>query len=147
VKTVEQRFWEKVDKTSTCWLWTAYCDEKGYGRFRLNGTMIRVHRWTYERFVGPIPDGLVIDHLCRVRNCVKPGHLEVVTDAENWRRGQSPTVIHAFKTACNKGHDFTPENTYVRVIRGQRARICLTCRRAWSRNKARRVRAEARAAS
>lgn len=81
----ETRFWANVDKDAgaPCWLWTGSLNSDGYGRF--NGKL--AHRRTYLEVVGPIPDGLVLDHLCRVRNCVNPDHLEPVTQRENMRRG------------------------------------------------------------
>ena len=73
------------DEGSECWLWQGF-KVKGYGRIRIDGKAKRVHRLMYEQMVGPIPDGLVIDHLCMVRNCVNPEHLEPVTIEENTRR-------------------------------------------------------------
>lgn len=88
---VEQRFWMKVDRTDTCWLWTASKTRNGYGMFgvSIDGkvTTSPAHRWAYEMLVGPIPTGLQIDHLCRVRHCVNPAHLEPVTGTQNIRRG------------------------------------------------------------
>lgn len=86
-----ERFWEKVDRRgpADCWLWTATRTAKdGHGRFYpITGKGVLAHRFAYELLVGPIPDGLVIDHLCRVRLCVNPAHLEPVTAEENTRRG------------------------------------------------------------
>lgn len=79
-------FWDKVDKTSTCWLWTGAMN-KGYGVFNTGNGTKEVHRIAYQMLVGSIPSGLVIDHLCRVRNCINPDHLEVVTNRENVSRG------------------------------------------------------------
>lgn len=85
---IEARFWAKVDKTETCWLWTAAIRRRsGYGVFSHQARTMLAHRFAYELLVGPIPDGLVIDHLCRVRHCVNPDHLEPVTQRENLRRG------------------------------------------------------------
>lgn len=89
--TPEQRFWAKVNKTETCWLWTAACHKVGsYGDFwdgtkRPNGTnrIVRAHRFAYELLVGPIPAGTEIDHICHVRRCVNPDHLRVTTHVEN----------------------------------------------------------------
>jgi hypothetical protein len=86
-RTIEARFWEKVDKTDTCWLWTGSSDRLGYGRFSTWPSVTLAHRFAYELLAGPIPDGLVIDHLCRTPSCVNPDHLEPVTQRENLRRG------------------------------------------------------------
>jgi hypothetical protein len=86
------RFWAKVNKTGDCWLWTAGLDKDGYGRFRVSPTRLaKAHRFAYEVSVGPIPDGLEIDHLCFVRSCVRPQHLEAVTHDENLARGDHST--------------------------------------------------------
>lgn len=105
-RELESRFFARVEKTSTCWLWSGQMNPYGYGHFEVKRKRIRVHRWSYEHHVGPILEGFVIDHLCRVRNCVNPDHLEAVTSAENTRRGEVATRTH-----CLKGHEYTPENT------------------------------------
>lgn len=99
----ELRFWSKVDKGENCWLWTGRTKPDGYGVFKNkapNGRWKHVyaHRFAYETERGPIPDGLTIDHLCRVRNCVNPDHLEPVTRNENMRRSRKPH--------CRRGHLF-----------------------------------------
>lgn len=99
--SAEERFWVKVDKSGDCWLWTARLKPDGYGIFKNklpDGRWIYVyaHRFAYESVRGPIPDGLTIDHLCRVRNCVNPDHLEPVTRNENMRRSR--------KAECRRGH-------------------------------------------
>jgi len=86
VKTDIQAFFEKVDKTGECWLWTGTLTSKGYGRFYIHSKRYRAHRWSYERFASEIEDGLTIDHLCKNKACVKPGHLEAVTNSVNLRR-------------------------------------------------------------
>lgn len=128
-----ERFWSKVDKTDTCWLWTSTKTTTGgygqYGIWRV-GTF-RAYRYAYELLVGPVPDGLVLDHLCRVRTCVNPDHLEPVTILVNNQRGEPPTRTH-----CPYGHEYTPENTYVY----NNCRGCRACRnrrsREWRRQKA-----------
>lgn len=106
-----------------CWLWTAPLRNDGYGEIGSGGRegkQILAHRASYLSFVGPIPDGLELDHLCRVRCCVNPAHLEPVTRAENNRRGLNGVL----KTHCKRGHLFVPEN---RVSNGPRATRCLPC--------------------
>ena len=87
----------------------------------------RAHRCSYEFLKGEIPNGLVIDHLCRVRNCINPDHLEPVTPLENMMRGNNQTVTNKTKTVCKNGHEFTPENTYTNPYSGKRK--CRTCNR------------------
>lgn len=86
--TASQRFWVKVNKTDTCWLWTGYIKSNGYATFYPGGGrhVDNVHRFALEVTHGPIADGLEVDHLCRVRHCVNPSHLEVVTRRENLDR-------------------------------------------------------------
>jgi len=87
-KSLETRFWEKVNKTDTCWFWTGYINSKGYGRAYLKGDKhIGAYRVAYEYVKGKVPKGLVLDHLCRVPSCVNPDHLEPVTYRENTTRG------------------------------------------------------------
>jgi hypothetical protein len=95
-----------------CWLWQGFLNAHGYGRTKWQGRNQLVHRIVYELMEAPVPDGLSIDHLCRVRHCVNPGHLEVVTSRENTLRGETIPAEHLKKTHCHRGHEFTPENTY-----------------------------------
>ena len=101
-----KRFWAKVHKTDSCWLWTGSLS-RGYATFSHGGRRYSVHRFAYELLVGPIPKGLVIDHLCRVRHCVNIDHLEVVTQRVNILRGVGAPANHARQTHCPKGHDKT----------------------------------------
>jgi len=125
---LEERFWAKVRKTETCWLWTAFVDRAGYGRIRgfdgRRGESLYAHRVSYELHIGPIPKGLHIDHLCRVRSCVRPDHLEAVTCAENLRRGSGVAMIKTGR--CRRGHDVA-EHGYVR--KDGRGINCNECRR------------------
>ena len=125
--TLRERFFLKVRMTHTCWVWTgATTRRRGYGRIRVGGgEKMLAHRLAYEWFVGPIPEGLVLDHLCRNPRCCNPQHLEAVDHRENCLRGTSPWAQNARKTHCANGHEFTPENT--RISRG--ARDCRACKR------------------
>lgn len=86
-RTVQERFWSKVDKSGECWLWTGARQNshgvKAYGAIGVNGRSIKAHRFAYESLVGPIPDGMQLDHLCHVKNCVNPAHLRPVTQKQN----------------------------------------------------------------
>lgn len=117
------RFWSKVDRSGACWLWTGLKLPHGYGRFGIGGRAdhrdVLAHRFAYELLVGPIPGGLQIDHLCRVRACVNPAHMEPVTGAENTRRGGN-----AAKTHCKRGHEFSTANTYTRHDGRRQCRAC-----------------------
>lgn len=125
-RSLAERLWEKVDKTDNCWLWTGVITRGDYGQIWVVDRMRPAHRVAYELVVGPIPEGLTLDHLCRVPRCVNPAHLEPVTSGENSRR--SPLTQqgkNVRKTHCIRGHEFTPENT------GQQktGRYCRTCQR------------------
>jgi hypothetical protein len=100
--------------------------------------MMKAHRFAYELLVGPIPDGLALDHLCLTTGCVNPAHLEPVTVAENSRRAAAHYHANRAKTHCIHGHPFDGENTYVHMTRGRPARGCKTC----DRERARRNRAQ-----
>lgn len=140
-ETPAQRFWAKVEKTATCWLWTAAKYRNGYGQFDHGGA----HRFSYALANGEIPAGLVIDHLCCRRDCVRPDHLEAVAQATNVIRGYGPPVAAArmaawsqSRTECKRGHPLTAENTYVTPSEGWRQ--CRACKRlANHRRRAKRV--------
>ena len=83
----EVRFWRYVEQRGECWIWTASIRPNGYGEFRCNGRLTRAHRFAFEQMVGPVPEGLQLDHLCRNRACVNPEHLEPVTGSVNVQRG------------------------------------------------------------
>lgn len=126
-----KRFWSRVRK-GDCWEWTGALNH-GYGYVQFDGRPQNAHRVAYRLLVGPIPEDLHIDHLCRNRRCVNPAHLEPVTLHANLLRGQGASGINARKTHCVNGHEFTPENTY--EWRG--TRNCKLCREAATARRAR----------
>ncbi|MFE7899232.1 HNH endonuclease signature motif containing protein [Streptomyces sp. NPDC057424] len=154
-----ERLLAHIEKTDTCWWWTGHVAPKGYGVIYLRGKPLYVHRVSYEVHVGPIPDGLVIDHACHNRDaqctggfgcihrrCVNPEHLEAVTDAVNRLRGRGGGANNRTKTHCIRGHAFTPENTERQGPSkpgGRERRRCRTCTQA---NRARRRQAKASSA-
>jgi hypothetical protein len=129
------RFWPRVNRGPDCWEWTgARLKNGGYGVFWDGRRNVKAHRWAYEHLVGPIPPALTIDHLCRNTACVRPDHLEPVTNRVNILRGTAPSAQSARKTHCVNGHPFTHHNGSQR-----RCRTCLraTHRRYRERQKAR----------
>jgi len=111
------------------WLWTANTDKDGYAIFGISGKNGKAHRISYAHYVGEIPDGFQIDHLCRIKNCVNPEHLEAVTPRENTMRGNTAARWNAEKTHCVRGHPFDEENT----VPQPGGRSCRECGRARSR--------------
>jgi len=130
-----ERFFTHVE-IADCWEWTAGLGAGGYGKFKYRYSTVLAHRWLWLELVGPIPDGMHLDHLCRNRRCVNPDHLEVVTPKTNILRGAGLAAQNTKKTICPSGHAFTEQNTYL----GGDRRTCRQC----SREKQRRFRARAR---
>lgn len=127
-KTLAQRFAEKVKlgaQAKDCWEWTARRDTGGYGVLKSGRKNRRAHRISYEMFVGPIPEGLQLDHLCRVRHCVNPEHLEPVTLRVNSLRSNGVSAANAKKTHCKRGHPFSGENL---LVTKKGTRQCRACR-------------------
>lgn len=121
----KQRFEKNYipEPNSGCWIWLGNLSgSKGYGYIFVDGKSMRAHRFSYELINGPIPDGLVIDHLCKMPWCVNPEHLEAVTQKENMRRGANTGRYNKF---CKRGHPRFGENLYV-FPTGQKA--CRECR-------------------
>lgn len=126
--TLADRFWSKVDRSGDCWLWIG-ASSNGYGVFSVGRKNFRAHRWAYESELGPVPDGLELDHLCRTTLCVNPAHLEAVTHWENMRRSITPAAANITKTTCPLGHPYD-------IITSQGHRGCRTCKRANARRRA-----------
>lgn len=125
------RFWSKVRVIGDCWVWLASLNSRGYALFSVEGRARLAHRVAYEALVGPIPDGLTIDHLCRIKRCVNPAHMEPVSVLENIQRA----YLANRPSHCPRGHEYTPENTHVKLRRtgpmaGQINRTCRACERA-----------------
>jgi len=126
-----QRFdtkWTPEPNTG-CWLWIAGVNPLGYGQFWWSGRTVTAHRFAYEREVGPIPDGLELDHLCRTRCCVNPAHLEPVTHRENTLRGDTITGRQARQTHCKRGHPLSGPNLYAKPNGRRQCRTCAAASR------------------
>ena len=142
-----ENFWSKVDKNGPtpeynpslgpCWIWVGYVSKRGYGRVSWGNAQRYAHVIAYELLSGPVPDGKELDHLCRVRHCVR--HVEPVTHQQNTVRGIGPSAINAKKTHCFRGHPLTSENQFYWL--SQKQRICKSCRKmAWTRANNKRTR-------
>ncbi len=118
------RFLLRVDRSGGCWVWQGQLGH-GYGVFWCGGKNVRAHRFAHEAFVGEIPQGLTIDHLCKNRACVRPEHLEAVTGEENTTRAiDFAGNVNRAKTHCIREHEFSPENTYVDKLGKRNCRAC-----------------------
>jgi hypothetical protein len=120
-----------TDTLVECHTWHRGRTGSGYGAFSPTGrgSTIGAHVWSYIRAYGPIPEGLVVDHLCRVRHCVNPLHLEAVTQLVNTMRGETPAAKNAAKSHCVNGHEFTKENTAIYPSGKRTRRQCKACKR------------------
>lgn len=135
-----ERFWNKVDKSGDCWLWTASKTHQGYGYFRFDGKMCKAHRMAWLLVNGEIPNEMLVCHSCDNPSCVNPEHLWLGTNQENMddmnKKGR-----HALtkRTHCPKGHEYDDNNTrkYTNPVTGQFMRACRACEK--SRGRARRA--------
>lgn len=131
------RFWERVEKTDDCWLWSGKLTKDGYGAMFARGEH-GAHRVAWLLVRGPIPNGMTLDHLCRNRACVNPDHLEPVTNRENVLRGFGAPAVYARQTQCLNGHVWDEANTH--WYRGYR--VCRACHAAFGRRKRAAIRGE-----
>lgn len=124
------RFLSKINKTDNCWEWIGSISSKGYGVFWLNGKNRLAHRVSFINFKKSIDENLCIDHICRNRKCVNPGHLRSVTvKVNNIENSLSASATNKKKTHCKNGHEFTSENTYTNKSRSSHYRVCRKCNR------------------
>lgn len=133
-----RRFWLRVDQNGPipayrpdlgpCWVWTGPLVTGGYAQFYTDGRKVQAHRWLYGQENGPLPKHLHLDHLCRVRHCVRPSHVEPVTQGENNRRGFGFSGQNIRKTHCPHGHEYTRENTRMYKT----SRFCRACKREYA---------------
>jgi hypothetical protein len=125
VADLDVRFWAKVIKTDSCWLWTGKMDD-GYGRHGFRNKQYLVHRMVFAVLKEKIIDNLQVDHLCKVRNCLNPEHLEQVTSKENTRRGLSK-LFNTDPDLCPYGHDYDVDLPG-KILGGPMYKHCSTCR-------------------
>ena len=107
---VDKLYSKSVEDENGCWLFQGTVDELGYGRIQIDKRRYKAHRLSYELMVTDIPEGLVIDHLCRTRSCINPYHMEPVPQSVNATRGNKARSKD--RTHCKHGHELTDENTY-----------------------------------
>jgi len=136
--SAKKRFYKYIERIteSGCWIWTGFVSPDGYGRFRMEESSRLAHRCSYVLHRGPIPDGLEINHICGIRSCVNPDHLEAVTHQENVDKS-----IRIKKTHCHNGHPLSGDNLY--EYRGLLA--CKICRRAANRRRSKKLTDEKKA--
>jgi len=134
--TLRERFDMQVSKTDGCWIWNGARSSNGYGVIaRKNRVLVGAHVISHELFIGPVPHGLEVDHLCHNRACVNPDHLQAVTHSVNVIRGNSPSAFIHRSGFCRNGHPLTPEN------RDAKRRRCKVCQRDKARARYWRIRA------
>ncbi len=129
-KAAIERFLDNIEPVteSGCWIWIGSTIKAGYGRFNWENRDSYAHIFSYEFHGRSIPNGYEVDHLCRVRCCVNPHHLEAVTPRVNKLRSNSPQAINAAKAFCPSGHEYSYINTYVRPVGDRQCRICIRLR-------------------
>jgi len=127
----ERRFMRRISKEANgCWVWNGCKMRNGYGQLGVGGKHYAAHRFAYENLVGPIPEGLDLDHLCRNRACANPSHLQPVTRSENLKRGVGFGRWNTLKTHCPHGHEYSQDNTHVSKTNRRLCRACARVRAA-----------------
>lgn len=125
-QTISNVLLRVVPDPGGCWIWTGRRGRDGYGYIDADNRAHTAHRYIYRQFVTEVDSALHLDHLCRVRCCVNPDHLEPVTPRENIRRGDGWSGRHARQTHCKHGHPFAGDNLFVRA---DGERVCRQCSR------------------
>jgi hypothetical protein len=115
---------DRIFRTGDCWLWIGSVSDRGYGNVTYKGKSYKAHRLAYHFYKEDLIPGLEIDHLCKVKNCVNPDHLEQVTKQENMRRSDCVSAVNRRKTRCKRGHDFNSDNTYTHKSGKRSCRLC-----------------------
>jgi hypothetical protein len=129
LERLKSRFLNHVEKSNMCWKWLGFKLKTGYGRFGINGIIYYAHRVSYTIFRNNIPEGLVVDHLCKNTWCVNPEHMEIVRQQENVLRGESQQSKNAKKTHCPQGHIYDTNNTRFDIKNRRSCKICTNIRR------------------
>lgn len=130
------RFWSKVRKTKSCWIWNGARTTTGYGTCSFNNRTQRSHRISYLITKGAISNGLVLDHICRNRICVNPNHLRAITNRENILLGNSPMAKFSRRTKCCRGHILKGKNIIPYKLNGKSyGRRCVKCMKMFNRNR------------
>ena len=124
VVPVQERIRRRSVEDGSCWIWTGTPAHGGYATMKVRGRWLGAHRASYEAFIGPIPKGMVLDHLCKRPLCVNPAHLEPVTQRVNVLRGDTLPAANAAKTECKHGHSFDADNTYITPDGRRECRAC-----------------------
>jgi hypothetical protein len=143
MKSIRDRVLSRtITDINGCWIFQGAITSGGYGAIGIDGKSRSTHMVMHELDKGPIPPGMEVDHLCRVRACCNPGHLEAVPQIVNWERGESPSRINALRTHCKHGHELSGENVRIATRRNRRpSRQCVACHRARNREHMRAARA------
>lgn len=136
VDDIWERVQRRVVERGDCWIYTGKIDQYGYGGIAWAGEYFVTHRIAFQSLVGDIDDGLELDHLCRVRACCNPAHLEAVTHRVNLLRGETLAARNATLTACLRGHEYSQANTYIRPDGNRDCRECRRRRRSEARVRA-----------